>query len=87
MIERDEQVKLQCQVVAYLARAIADVFEDHSKFIHPELVELRGKLSAGLMDILGDILNGMDACTEDDEWTAPIFDEAHRLWPQKEAAE
>ena len=76
-----EQVQLQSRVVAHLARAIAEIFEDHSRYVHPELMETIGARSARLMETLGDILNGMDACTEDDDWIAPVFEEAHRLWP------
>lgn len=35
------------------------------------------------METPGDILNGMDAAIEDDKWMDPIFDRAHKTWPQE----
>lgn len=81
------QVANQCKVVAHLATAIAGVFSDYEAMFRdnaaPLLIAQVGERSARLMETLGDILNGMDAATEEDEWTSPIFEEARRRWPAK----
>ena len=66
----------QCRVVAHFARAIAEVFEDKAAMaderagstLHSEWV----RQSDDLIETLGNILNGMDAVTDEDEWTFPI---------------
>lgn len=89
MDERRKQVAEQCKVVAHLATAIAEVYRAKalnfaSEAKGPdELIELVGNWSAAHMEMLGDILNGMDAADDADEWTDSIFREAQRLWPQK----
>lgn len=85
--QKQHQVQEQCRVVAHLATAIAEIYGSHAEFVHPELVDQIGGNSAVLMNELGDILNGLDAATEDDEWTAPIFTEAKRLFPSKASSE
>ena len=45
------------------------------------LVEQAGERTAAFMETLGDMLNGMDAASDEDEWTVPIFAEAQRIWP------
>lgn len=80
-IDKKTQVQAQCRVVAHLARAIAEVYDSNAKFTHPELLDMVGANSAALMNELGDILNGMDAATEADEWTSPVFEQARKLWP------
>lgn len=82
-----KQVVLQYRAVAHLANAIARVHTEIAATIKssPELLDLRGKRSAHLMEILGDILNGMDAVDPaEDAWMDPIFKEAHRLWPKEQ---
>lgn len=87
--EKRKQVAQQCKVVAHLAKALAEVYEAKAKNFESEakgpskLIDLVGNWSAGHMEALGDMLNGMDAIDEDqDAWTEPIFREAQRLWPQ-----
>lgn len=82
-----KQVAAQCRVIVHLAEAIAQVHRDlaamnESSGPWDDVLNLRGRFTASRMESLGDILNGMDAATEDDEWTKPIFEEAHRLWPK-----
>ncbi len=85
--EKREQVAKQCEVVAHLARALAQVHIDYvSMFGNARfdvLIEIIGKRTAYLMETLGDALNNMDAVDADaDGWTFPIFETAQRLWPQ-----
>ncbi len=88
MDEKRKQVAEQCRVVAHLAKAIYEVYNDKAKLFASdakgpdELVDLVGNWSAGHMEALGDILNGMDAVEDGDEWTYPIFRKAQELWPQ-----
>ncbi len=46
-----------------------------------DIAEQVGRRTTSLMSDLGDILNGMDAASGEDEWTYPIFHEAARRWP------
>lgn len=91
MNEKRRQVADQCRVVAHLAKAIWEVYSDKARLFASEskgpddIVDLVGKWSAGHMEKLGDILNGMDAVEEEDDWTGPIFEKAHRLFPQETA--
>ena len=92
MTEREDlakQVGDQCMAVAHMAKAIAGVYKDYhsvigsmesgSKISLP--LEMIGQRTAYLMEVLGDVLNNMDAVTEDDEWMAPIFKRAQERWP------
>lgn len=82
-----KQIADQCRVVSHLAKALAEVHSDYERIFTaggkgPEdIADIVGTRTANLMEQLGDILNGMDAVTEDDGWTAPIFAKAHELWP------
>lgn len=82
-----KQIAAQCNVVVHLSQALAEVHADYARMFAaggkgPEdIAEIVGKRTATLMEQLGDILNGMDAVSEDDDWTAPIFAKAHELWP------
>jgi hypothetical protein len=84
-----EQVTAQYRVVAQLAQSLADVHSQLAPFVgsggHEDaLLEMRGERSAEIMELLGDILNGMDAVDGDeDEWMNPVFHEAQRLWPSE----
>jgi hypothetical protein len=80
-----EQVANQCKVVASLAASIAGVYSDYAEMFSTGgaalWIEAVDERTAVLMEVLGDILNGMDAATADDDWMIPIFKEAQRLWP------
>lgn len=83
-----KQVAQQCRVISHMATAIAQVHTDKAASIDlgyggddASFFDMVGRWTAERMEILGDILNGMDAVTEDDDWTHPIFEEAHRRWP------
>ncbi|WP_232629112.1 hypothetical protein [Methylobacterium sp. Leaf118] len=81
------QVVDQCRAVAHLARAIAKV-HDHYEGIHRAgafnlILNQVGERTSDLMDQLGDILNEMDACTPEDEWTHQVFEARERFdWRQ-----
>lgn len=87
---RLQQIADQCRVVAHLAGVLAGVHEDYAKmFANPEsaasiagIADMVGNRTAQLMEELGDVLNGMDAVDEGDEWTEPVFDKAHEMFPQ-----
>jgi hypothetical protein len=82
------QVADQCRVVVHLLNSMAELYAADEKLFrahsvgHATLADMIGKRSAELMEELGEHLNGMDAVGEDDEWTAPIFREAQRLFPR-----
>lgn len=84
------QVAAQCRVVAHLAKALVDVHEDYARLFSDDdtakavdhIADLVGQRTASFMEALGDMINGMDAAQPEDEWTAPIFAAAQRLWPQ-----
>lgn len=89
--EKCSQVADQCKAVAHLAAALVQLHVDYENMMRgghiDTLIDLVGDRTASFMETLGDMLNGMDAVSPDDEWMAPIFDEAHRLWPQPPAVE
>lgn len=83
---RMRQVQDQCKAVAHMARALAEIHDARvelfaSSDVTMGLVESIGRRTADLMEVLGDILNGMDAASEEDEWIHPIMKEAQRIWP------
>lgn len=79
------QVGSQCDVVAKLAEATAQVYGDHAAMLHAghmdDLLDHLGQRSAELMELLGDVLNGMDDAMPQDAWMKPIFERAHRMFP------
>lgn len=84
-----KQVALQCRAVAWMASALAGVQEDKGALFEAghldELLHVVGEQTAEQMEILGDILNGMDAVSDEDDWLTPVFEEAHRRFPTPEA--
>jgi hypothetical protein len=87
-----KQVADQCRAVAHLATALAQVSEDWAKMLAApsgadELLDMVGDRSAGHMETLGDILNGMDAIDDDDGWIDPIFEKSHEMFPQQDEME
>lgn len=75
----------QCVAVADMATQLAEVHRDFARMIvaAPTAMplEVTGPGTAATMEILCDILNGMDAVTSDDDWLAPILEQAHARWP------
>lgn len=70
----------QCRVVAHFARAIASVFDDKAEIAKAgecqSLIVRWIEQTDDLMEQLGNILNGLDAVTDEDEWTFPIVKES-----------
>ncbi len=86
--ELSKQVADQCRVVAHLAEAISKVHDQKAKLFDaktmPDIAAYAGWQTAALMEQLGEILNGMDAVSaEEDAWTDPIFERAQKLFPIK----
>lgn len=85
--ELRNQVVAQCKVVEGLAHSLAVVHSDKAvsfaQGLWPDILEMVGRDTAALMEILGDILNGMDAITEEDSRYDAVFEAAHRRWPTK----
>ena len=85
--EKREQVAKQCEAVAHMAKVLAGIYSDHAMLFrdvpaHAVLTDQVGERTAQQMEILGDILNGMDAVDEEaDGWLDPVFRQAHILWP------
>lgn len=79
------QIAAQYRAVAYLARAIADVHDQLTPAIKrgscDGIASIQGPRSAAIMEILGDILNGMDAVDEEDAVLDHVFEKAHELYP------
>ena len=94
-LELFQQVADQCRAVSQLCKNMAEIHDAYAimySSIHttggkgPEtIVNLVGDRSASFMEQIGDMLNGMDAADESDEWMEPIFREAQRLFPQPKA--
>ena len=92
MSELSEQVSKQYRAVAHLAEALAQVHSQMVEIVKRDddaiLLSLRGNRSANIMELLGNILNGMDAVDRDaDAWLDRVFEDAHRLFPQRAGAE
>lgn len=86
--ELKEQVALQCEAVARLAEIIAGVNRTMAELFRAgaaaQILDLAGKRTAQQMEILGDILNGMDAADETDDCMNEVFEESQRLWPAEQ---
>ncbi len=84
--DKRTQVAAQCRALVYMAKAIAEVYEDRAcQYVcaspADKLLDIVGNRSAQNMESLGEILNSMDAILAEDSWLEPIFEEAQRLWP------
>lgn len=87
-IEADRaQVIAQCKAVAHLCDCLAGLHRDLIKYYEipnaNEILDMAGDRTAGFLETLSDIINGMDAFDADeDEWVNPIIEAAHKRWPQ-----
>ena len=82
--ELREQVAKQCEAVAHMATALASVNSEYAKMLRagaPLPMKIVGRRTAHLMEVLGDIMNGMDIVDEEDDWIEPVIAEAQRLCP------
>lgn len=84
-----QQIARQCDVVCHLASVLSEVYSDYAKMERAgdgspfiDIAEQLGNRTARHMEILGDILNGMDAIEEEDACVNPIFEKAQKLFPQ-----
>lgn len=76
------QAHQQCRAVVHLALALAEVHVARAAILAAGMgpVDVVGESSARVMEWLGDLLNGMDAAEEGDEWMDDIFEAAHERW-------
>lgn len=85
MVTKREQVGAQCNAIVMQAEALAGVYRDYAALFHggagEEILDIVGKRTAELMELLGDVLNGMDAVTDEDAVLEPIFERAHIMFP------
>ncbi len=85
------QIQQQCLVVASLAESIAEVHRQKAALFEkcPAVVDgwddLTGPKTAAYMEMFGDALNAMDACSGEDEWMEPVFLEVQKRWPATQA--
>lgn len=87
--EKREQVAAQCKAVAHMAQSLMEVHLDYERMFQRgnsvnSLIDIVGNRTASFMEQLGDMLNAMDACEEEDKWMTPIFKKAQELWPQEQ---
>ena len=77
----------QCRVVAHLAQEMAGLHTElaaaysGSPGAAGDIVSIAGPRCAAIMEALGEMLNGMDAVPDDNEWTDPIFRASQARWP------
>ena len=85
MSEKNEQLKSQYKAVAHLARSMANLCDEMSTIADLDnfqnIVDIQGERTHYWMDQLGTMLDSCDAVSEDDEWIAPLYDEARRIFP------
>jgi len=73
MDERRRQVVAQCRAVVRMADNLAELYDAKAALFQlgagpiDDILDIVGRESGRHMEALGDILNGMDAVTEDDE--------------------
>lgn len=83
--ERREQIAKQCDAVAHMATILAGICRLYAASWREGemegLEDIVGARTTYQMDVLGNMLNSMDAIDETDAWMEPIFAAAHRLWP------
>ena len=91
VMNKRQQVLEQHRAVAALARGIIEITEGKIPAIEgghmDELLDMLGNRSAMWMEDFGDLLNGCDAVTEDDDWMEPIFLKAQEMFPQTRRAD
>ena len=91
VMNKRQQVLEQHRAVAALARGVIEITEGKIPAIEgghmDELLDMLGNRSARWMEDFGDLLNGCDAVTEDDDWMEPIFLKAQEMFPQAHRAD
>jgi hypothetical protein len=87
-MSKKQQVIDQYKVIAAQAKALLELADAEISYLKSDtfmtdsLLEMIGQRSAGWMEDLGNMINHVDAATEEDEWMDPIFDKAHEMFPQ-----
>lgn len=84
--EKRMQVARQHRAVAHLATQIAMLSFDCAEMIlsgdHDAIIDVQGRSSHGWMELLGNMLNGVDAADDDAiRWMTPIFERACEMFP------
>lgn len=85
------QVCDQARAISHLAAQISKLYGElvsvYSCINSREFLEMVGTDSAKRMELLGEMLNNMDAVdSEEDTWTDPIFERAHEIFLSVESA-
>ncbi len=86
-----QQVARQFRLVASMATAIAEVHNDLALLAESGgsdgMLDIWGRETHYRMEALGDVLNGMDAVTADDEAeSSPVFEAAREMFPLPSAS-
>ena len=80
--DKRAQVIAQCNAVARLARSLAEVREQTAMYIPDAILDMVGSGTAYQMEVLGDMLNNMDANDPADDDLDPVFHAAQVMFPQ-----
>ena len=83
------QVEAQCRAVAHMATALAEIHQQKAAILAEStamdgVLAVVGPSTAYLMEELGEMLNNMDAVTDEDDWVNPVLAEARRLFGDDE---
>ena len=85
-----KQVSDQCPAIAHLAEIISKVHSGCAYLFasgSPMMTGLEdqvGERTACLLDYLGDVLNGMDAVDDGDEWIGEVLRMSREIFPEKD---
>ena len=84
LTKREEQVAAQYRVVAHMAEALADIHIQTIPLIEGGSLgvslNIQAERSAKLIEVLGNILNSMDAIIpEQDAWMYPIIESSREF--------
>ena len=85
-----DQAVAQCRAIIHMASVLADIYRRHATMldsnsdINPLLFETIGNSSRRMMNSMADILNGIDAVTEEDmkRWGL-VFARSQEVFPAR----
>jgi hypothetical protein len=84
MMNEEQRIQLisQCNAIVHMATQIARVHADIAQLNANGVLspKISGTFTAARMEILGNMLNNMDAVIEDDDWLTPIFEKSQTMW-------
>lgn len=87
MDEKREQVAKQCEVVAHLGGVLAEIGRVNAGLVREgrfdNILDIVGNWTAHLMDEIANVLNDIDAVGEEDGKYSPVFEAAHKMFPQQ----